>query len=570
MLTIFGLTSLARAEEGQLPLKPEGEYVHFLSANDEDWQDKFHFSTLSNITGTWEVQETAKPQAFPGEKMFFMTTGSKYYGASTKFEKPLKLKDQTLVVQYEVRLQETLECGGAYVKLFSDENYEPEAVSNETKYSIMFGPDKCGSTNKVHFIFRHKNPKTGVIEEKHMKDAPAIKTDKINHLYTLIVRPDNSFEVMIDAESVKTGNLLTDFAPSVNPPKMIDDPEDKKPADWVDEEKIPDPEDKKPDDWDEDAPEFIPDPEKLNAPEGWLVDEPKFIPDPDAKKPEDWDDDINGEWEAPTIANPKCEQAPGCGEYEAPLIKNENYKGKWKPKMIDNPAYKGVWKPRQIENPDYFEDNHPHNFFPITAVGFDLWEVNKMIGFTNIYVGTDEAAVLKWNQENFIPKHQKQAAEQKKLEPETEKTEMGGIAGEVNKFINKIKKAYLNLSNENQMVTIAGTVICALIPVILILIACCRSSEEEEVEEPAPVKNVQKKAEKKEEEKVEEEEKEEEKKEEEKKEEEKKEEEKKEEEKKEEEKEEPAAEEKEEEAPARKESPAKPNKRKGKRAADNF
>ena len=39
--------------------------------------------------------------------------------------------------------------------------------------------------------------------------------------------------------------------PSVNPPKEIDDPEDKKPADWVDEAKIDDPDASKPDDWDE-------------------------------------------------------------------------------------------------------------------------------------------------------------------------------------------------------------------------------------------------------------------------------------------------------------------------------
>ena len=28
----------------------------------------------------------------------------------------------------------------------------------DTPYTIMFGPDKCGETNKVHFILRHKNP----------------------------------------------------------------------------------------------------------------------------------------------------------------------------------------------------------------------------------------------------------------------------------------------------------------------------------------------------------------------------------------------------------------------------
>jgi len=76
---------------------------------------------------------------------------------------------------------------------------------------------------------------TGLVEEKHMKNPPAIKTDKVSHLYTLIVRPDNSFEVLIDNERAVAGNLLEDFQPPVNPPKEIDDPTDHKPSDWVDE-----------------------------------------------------------------------------------------------------------------------------------------------------------------------------------------------------------------------------------------------------------------------------------------------------------------------------------------------
>lgn len=53
----------------------------------------------------------------------------------------------------------------------------------------MFGPDKCGEDYKLHFIFRHKHPKTGDYEEKHAKrpdvDLKKIYTDKKTHLYTL-------------------------------------------------------------------------------------------------------------------------------------------------------------------------------------------------------------------------------------------------------------------------------------------------------------------------------------------------------------------------------------------------
>ena len=103
------------------------------------------------------------------------------------------------------------------------------------KFQNRFGPDRCGSHDKVHFIFNHKNLRTGVVEEKHLIEPPHSKSsDKLTHLYTLIVRTDNSFAILIDNEEVTRGSLLLNFKPSVNPPKEIPDPEDKKPSTWVD------------------------------------------------------------------------------------------------------------------------------------------------------------------------------------------------------------------------------------------------------------------------------------------------------------------------------------------------
>ena len=67
--------------------------------------------------------------------------------------------------------------------------------------------------------------------------------------------------MFVDQASVSSGSLLEDFTPPVNPPKEIDDPDDKKPEDWDEREKIPDPDAEKPDDWDEDAPAKVPDPD---------------------------------------------------------------------------------------------------------------------------------------------------------------------------------------------------------------------------------------------------------------------------------------------------------------------
>jgi hypothetical protein len=88
----------------------------------------------------------------------------------------------------------------------------------------------------VHLILRHKSPKTGKIEEKHLQSPPYVGSDAKTHVYTAILRAsNNSYAVLIDGEEKKAGSLFADFEPSINPPETIPDPEDKKPEDWVDE-----------------------------------------------------------------------------------------------------------------------------------------------------------------------------------------------------------------------------------------------------------------------------------------------------------------------------------------------
>jgi calnexin len=306
------------------------------------------------------------------------------------------------------------------MKLLQDnKKLHAEEFSNSSPYIIMFGPDKCGATNKVHFIFRHKNPKTGEYEEKHLKNPPMARIVKTTSLYTLIVRPDNDFEIKIDGESIRNGTLLEDFSPSVNPEKEIDDPKDTKPDTWVDEARIADPEAKKPEDWDEDAPFEIVDEEAVK-PENWLDDEPLTIPDPEAEKPEDWDDEEDGDWIPPTVPNPKCDEGAGCGPWTPSMKKNDAYKGKWSAPFIDNPAYKGVWAPRKIKNPDYFEDKTPAKFEPIGAIGFEIWTMQNDILFDNIYIGHSEEDAAKLKADTFDLKITAEKAEEEASAPKPE------------------------------------------------------------------------------------------------------------------------------------------------------
>ncbi|XP_053232951.1 calnexin isoform X1 [Podarcis raffonei] len=359
---------------------------------------------IAKYDGKWEVQEM-KDTKLPGDKGLVLVSRAKHHAISAKLTKPFVFDTKPLIVQYEVNFQNGIECGGAYVKLLSKtRELNLDQFHDKTPYTIMFGPDKCGEDYKLHFIFRHKSPKTGMYEEKHAKrpdaDLKNYFTDKKTHLYTLVLNPDNSFEILVDQTVVNSGNLLSDMTPAVNPPREIEDPNDQKPEDWDERAKIPDPDAVKPDDWDEDAPAKIPD-EDAVKPEGWLDDEPEYVADPDAEKPEDWDEDMDGEWEAPQIANPKCESAPGCGAWQRPTIDNPNYKGKWKAPMIDNPNYQGIWKPRKIPNPDFFEDLEPFKMTPFAALGLELWSMTSDILFDNFIICTDRAVADDWGNDGW-------------------------------------------------------------------------------------------------------------------------------------------------------------------------
>ncbi|XP_004643682.1 calmegin isoform X1 [Octodon degus] len=266
----------------------------------------------------------------------------------------------------------------------------------------MFGPDKCGEDYKLHFIFRYRHPKTGVFEEKHAKppnvDLKKFFTDRKTHLYTLVMNPDDTFEILIDQILINKGNLLEDVVPPVNPPKEIDDPNDIKPDEWDERLKIPDPAAIKPEDWDEDEPAQIEDTSAVK-PQGWLDNEPKFIPNPDAKKPDDWNEDMDGEWEAPHILNPACRI--GCGEWKPPMIDNPKYKGVWRPPMIDNPNYQGIWSPQKIPNPDYFEDDHPFLLTSFSALGLELWSMTSDIYFDNFIICSDKEVADHWAEESW-------------------------------------------------------------------------------------------------------------------------------------------------------------------------
>ncbi|EAX05099.1 calmegin [Homo sapiens] len=352
---------------------------------------------ISIYDGRWEIEELKENQV-PGDRGLVLKSRAKHHAISAVLAKPFIFADKPLIVQYEVNFQDGIDCGGAYIKLLADtDDLILENFYDKTSYIIMFGPDKCGEDYKLHFIFRHKHPKTGVFEEKHAKppdvDLKKFFTDRKTHLYTLVMNPDDTFEVLVDQTVVNKGSLLEDVVPPIKPPKEIEDPNDKKPEEWDERAKIPDPSAVKPEDWDESEPAQIED-SSVVKPAGWLDDEPKFIPDPNAEKPDDWNEDTDGEWEAPQILNPACRI--GCGEWKPPMIDNPKYKGVWRPPLVDNPNYQGIWSPRKIPNPDYFEDDHPFLLTSFSALGLELWSMTSDIYFDNFIICSEKEVADHW------------------------------------------------------------------------------------------------------------------------------------------------------------------------------
>ncbi|CAK6979822.1 calnexin [Scomber scombrus] len=419
---------------------------------------------IAKYDGKWAVEEM-RDSKLPGDKGLVLKSRAKHHAISAQMLRPFTFDTKPLIIQYEVNFQSGIDCGGAYVKLLTQTpDLDLDHFVDKTGYTIMFGPDKCGEEYKLHFIFRHQNPKTGEYEEKHAKkpdaDLRTYYTDKKTHLYTLVVNPDNTFEVLVDQTVVNSGSLLTDVTPAVNPPAEIEDPDDQKPEDWDERAKIQDPAAAKPEDWDEDAPAQIPD-EDAVKPDGWLDDEPEYIGDPDAVKPEDWDEDMDGEWEAPQVPNPACETAPGCGAWKRPMIDNPNHKGKWKAPMIDNPNYQGVWKPRKIANPAFFEDLHPFRMSAFSAVGLELWSMTSDIFFDNFFISNDKITADRWATDGWGLKKAAEGA----ADP--------GLATQM-----------LNAAEERPWLWVVYVLTVAL-PIVLIVVFCCTGKKKSEAATPA-------------------------------------------------------------------------------------
>jgi calreticulin len=354
--------------------------VYFKETFGDDWESHWVEPTQwheAEKMGKWRHTEGLY-FGKEGDKGIQTSEDGRFYGISADMGVDVSNEGKDLVLQYTVKNENRIDCAGAYIKLLGP-SIDQDAFGGDTPYQIMFGPDICGPSNqKTHVIFHYPKKDENLLINSKVK----VETDQLSHVYTLHVRADNTYQVLIDFETVKEGSLAEDFDFLL--PEKINDPDAEKPADWVDEAMIDDPEDVKPEGWDDIPPE---------------------IPDPDAERPEDWDEDEDGEWEPPLIDNP-------------------DYEGPWQARRIPNPDYKGEWEHPQIPNPDYEPDDKLHfRCDRCRYVGFELWQVKSGSLFDDIIVTDSLDEARAFADETFFAKQAQERA-MKEEEEEREREEM--------------------------------------------------------------------------------------------------------------------------------------------------
>ena len=275
---LFGCLCLLVFEgECEIPQMPACDVAFFESFGSHKAESYWHPSDAENYTGAWQIEKTVPPRMRANEMALVTKSKSSYSAVSTKFSTPIDNKNKDLVLQYEMRPQMAFTCAGAYIKLFRDPDFSPSKLTNETEHIMMFGPDKCGPKNAVQFIYHHQHPIRNLFLEKVATNPPKAPNDLLTHLYTLVVRKNNTYSILIDNVEKSRGSLYFDVEPRLLEPREFTD---KKPSDYNDRDE-------------------------------WIVDKQD-------KKPADWDE--NTEWKPRAIRNP-------------------NYQKEWKPTVTRNPYY---------------------------------------------------------------------------------------------------------------------------------------------------------------------------------------------------------------------------------------
>jgi calreticulin len=179
----------------------------FFSCQDgEAWKNRWVVSKSKEAEGTagqWGISSGKYFNDAEEDKGLQTTQDARFYQISSEI-KEFSNKGKTLVLQFSIKHEQNIDCGGGYIKLLPA-GLNQEQFNGDSDYNIMFGPDICGSTKRVHVIFNYKGKNHLISKEVRAE------SDTHTHLYTLIVEPDQTFKVGFPTFHFHQHHLLFPF-----------------------------------------------------------------------------------------------------------------------------------------------------------------------------------------------------------------------------------------------------------------------------------------------------------------------------------------------------------------------
>lgn len=147
--------------------------------------------------GEWELKDSDSKVArgLDGDKSLTMMSRARHHAITRFLDKEVSGTNGVFVVQYEVKFENSIDCSGSYIKLFSAES--PEDLSFDS-YEVMFGPDICSTSNSIKMLLHD-----GDVSLKH---PPMSRKDELSNLYTLII-DNGKLSIRINGQVAKAGNI---------------------------------------------------------------------------------------------------------------------------------------------------------------------------------------------------------------------------------------------------------------------------------------------------------------------------------------------------------------------------
>ncbi len=142
--------------------------VYFKEGFDKTWQKRWVQSNVKSENECGKFEWTAGKFYGDSEinKGLQTSQDSRFYGISAKIGEPFTNKGKTLVVQFSVKHEQNIDCGGGYIKVLPSD-VDQEKFGGDTPYYIMFGPvNKSSSPTLSLFLFEFLSSRTFAVNQR--------------------------------------------------------------------------------------------------------------------------------------------------------------------------------------------------------------------------------------------------------------------------------------------------------------------------------------------------------------------------------------------------------------------